>query len=168
MGNAGYFNKLRSKLKKEGAAIAPPASTPPPSEPPAETPQENPPQQPAVSARIITNYFTSAPRKKKKKKSNQLNKSEHRPFNNRHEMEHFLSTGKYAIMTGHKKNVYTPEESEKSHQNLINDLDQQNYNYTPVGGKWDGGETEPSVMIHNIDPEKAQELALKYHQDAHV
>jgi 8-oxo-dGTP pyrophosphatase MutT (NUDIX family) len=97
----------------------------------------------------------------------ELKKTEISPFQNEQDVDKYLKNGNFSLLTGHT-NTMTPEQSQQNHNNLLNELNQKGYSYTPVGGKWFGTDAEPSVMVHNLSTKDASELADKYKQKAHI
>jgi hypothetical protein len=102
------------------------------------------------------------------KKQKALKKAEHNPFQTEQDVDKYLKEGKFALLTGHKKDKLSPEESEQKHNDLIADLEAAGHRWQHVGGKWLGGEAEPTVMVHDISPEEASNFAKKYNQQAHI
>jgi hypothetical protein len=125
------------------------------------------PVAPTTAVRSLT-FISSYSPKKKKKKKDELNKTEHTPFSDSQDIDNYLKQGQFSIMTGHKLDSMSPEDSQKAHQNLINDVTKMGYKFTPINGRWNGNDAEASLMIHGIPRHKADELAQKYKQDAHV
>ena len=79
--------------------------------------------------------------------------------------------GNFAILTGHKAGR-TPEENEKLHQALVQEIEQAGHKVTHAKGRWTDstGEIheEPSIVAHDLPQDFASELAKKYAQQAHI
>ena len=136
---------------------------------PAPTPETGLTPPTISSSRVIVGYFSNKIKKKPKKaKQMDLSKQEHTPFSDSQDIDNYLKSGQFSIMTGHKSDSMSPEDSTKAHQNLINDVTKMGFKFTPIHGRWNGNDAEASLMIHGIPRHKADELAQKYKQDAHV
>lgn len=81
-----------------------------------------------------------------------------------------LSVTKFYIMTSQYPKGYpniTPEENEKRYQELISDLESDDFDYLEVKGKY-GGNKEDSVIIFDSPALEVYKLANKYEQGSVV
>lgn len=90
----------------------------------------------------------------------------HRTFRNEDELDHFLHTGDFALMSAYTFDN-SEEENEKAHNKLIGELIDKGHDYTLTNGMWSGSQ-EPSVMIHGISSSDIKSLAKQFKQYAHI
>lgn len=103
----------------------------------------------------------------KKSKPMSLNKTEYNPFQTEADVDNYLKHGHFALLTGHKSNL-SSEQSKQQHDDLIATLEKEGHKWQHVGGKWLGGPSEPTVMVHDISPDDATRLARQFFQTAHI
>ena len=87
-------------------------------------------------------------------------------FKNQKDLDLHLHTQPFALISG-SRDHRTPEENDRHHNALLEDIKKLGHPYTHLQGKW-GGTQEPSYMVHGIAPHEAAALSQKYDQMAHI
>ena len=86
-------------------------------------------------------------------------------FADQDDLEHHLHTQPLAMLSAIRQER-TPEENDKLHEALKEDIKKLGYSYTPMRGHYDG--EERSYMVHGIPHDEAAKLARKYNQQSHI
>lgn len=90
----------------------------------------------------------------------------HRTIHNEAGLQNLLDAGNFAIMSAYSFEN-SEEENQKAHAQLIADLIHKGYDFSNMDGVWNG-ESEPSLIIHDIPKSDAGSLAKQYKQYAHI